>query len=56
MNISNFIQQAKRVFHVAKRPTRKEIRYGVRMNLIAILILGILSFIIRIIFFAVLGL
>ncbi|MHA1754721.1 MAG: protein translocase SEC61 complex subunit gamma [Candidatus Odinarchaeia archaeon] len=55
MNISEFIQKSKRIFHLSKKPSKKEIRYGVRMNLLAILALGVLGFIIRIIFFAVMG-
>ena len=53
MSFGDFIQKAKRVFHLSKKPSKKEIRYGIRMNLLALLGLGIVGFLIRIIFFAV---
>lgn len=55
MDLSGFIQKTKRVLHLSKKPTRKEVRYGLQMNLLAIVLLGLVSFIVRILFWVVVG-
>jgi protein translocase SEC61 complex gamma subunit len=55
VTFSEFLQKAKRILHLSKKPSRKELRYGIRMNLLAIVGLGIIGFIVRIIFFVLLG-
>ncbi|MFX0068188.1 MAG: protein translocase SEC61 complex subunit gamma [Promethearchaeota archaeon] len=55
MGLRDFIERAKRVIKLSRKPTMKEVNYGVRMSLLAILILGVIAFIIRIIFWAFTG-
>ena len=56
MNLSDFIQKTKRIIYLSKKPTRKEVRYGLQMNLLAIVLLGLVTFIIRILFWVIIGL
>ncbi|MHA1238175.1 MAG: protein translocase SEC61 complex subunit gamma [Candidatus Odinarchaeia archaeon] len=55
MKFKEFIELSRRVFRLSKKPSKKEIRYGVQINIIAFLLLGIISFIIRILFFVLAG-
>lgn len=55
MGLRDFIEKAKRVIRLSRKPTLKEVNYGVRMSLLAILVLGVLAFIIRILFWAFTG-
>lgn len=55
MNFKEFIELSKRVFKLSKKPSKKEVRYGLRLNLLALLLLGAISFVIRILFFVLAG-
>lgn len=55
MGLREFIEKAKRVIRLSRKPTLKEVNYGVRMSLLAILVLGVIAFIIRILFWAFTG-
>lgn len=50
MNISEFFTKSKRLLIHSKRPDRKEIWLTVRITAIGILIIGLLGFIIHILF------
>ncbi|WEU40813.1 MAG: hypothetical protein OdinLCB4_002535 [Candidatus Odinarchaeum yellowstonii] len=53
MNLSDFIQKTKRIIYLSKKPSRREVRYGLQMNLLAIVLLGLVTFIIRILFWVI---
>ena len=53
MGISNFIESARRVFHVAYKPTRKELSLLTKVTLLGVAIVGVIGFIVKVLFWIV---
>ncbi len=53
MGISNFFESARRVLHVASKPTRAELYLVVRISLLGIAIMGVVGFIVKVLFWIV---
>ncbi|MHA1129623.1 MAG: protein translocase SEC61 complex subunit gamma [Candidatus Helarchaeota archaeon] len=51
----NFLQNSKRVFRLARKPTFTELRLITRVCLLGVAIIGLVGFIIKIIFTAIFG-
>ena len=53
MGISNFIESARRVLHVASKPTRKELSLLTKVTLLGVVIVGVIGFIVKVLFWIV---
>lgn len=50
MNVSEFVDSAKRLFHVTTKPSRDEISLMVKISFLGVAIVGSLGFVIRVLF------
>ena len=53
MGIRNFIESARKVVHVASKPTRTELSLLTKVTLLGVAIVGIIGFIVKVLFWIV---
>jgi protein translocase SEC61 complex gamma subunit len=53
MGIGNFLQSARRLFHVAQKPDWQETKLNIKIILIGVAIVGGIGFVLRILFWVV---
>jgi protein translocase SEC61 complex gamma subunit len=53
MGARSFVQSTKRLFHVAQKPDRAEVILLVKITLIGVGIVGMIGFVIRVLFWVV---
>ena len=50
MDIASFLRNVRRLLKLAKKPTGEELKLSIRISVIGILIIGLIAFLIRLIF------
>ncbi|MEX2701651.1 MAG: protein translocase SEC61 complex subunit gamma [Candidatus Baldrarchaeia archaeon] len=50
MDIESFLRNVRRLLKLAKKPTGEELKLSIRISVIGILIIGLIAFLIRLIF------
>ncbi len=53
MGVRNFVQSTRRLIHVAQKPDREEVMLNIKISLIGVGIIGVIGFIIRILFWLI---